>query len=99
MVHSQLENIQSESRPCVRVSYVDLDKSVDTIRTSEQVLDSDERDRAHRFRFDTHRNHYILCRSALRQILAERLGIEPAELKFEYGPYGKPYLHRQWPNL
>ena len=56
------------------------------------ILSSDERDRAARFRFDRHRNHYIAARSALRQILAEYLGIAPQSIEFTVNEYGKPQL-------
>ncbi|CAK9058596.1 unnamed protein product [Durusdinium trenchii] len=38
----------------------------------------------------------VWMRAALRAILAERLGVEPQELQFQYGPHGKPELATPW---
>jgi 4'-phosphopantetheinyl transferase len=56
------------------------------------LLSDDERERAGRFRFDRDRQRFIACRSALRQILAGRLGNTADQIVFAYGPRGKPYV-------
>ncbi len=56
------------------------------------LLDGDERMRATRFRFQEHRNRFIVARGALRTILGGYLQTEPAALQFSYGRYGKPAL-------
>jgi 4'-phosphopantetheinyl transferase len=53
----------------------------------ERQLSPDERDRASRFRFDRDRNHFIVCRGTLRELL----DIGP-ERRFIYGDFGKPML-------
>ncbi|HEX5229401.1 MAG TPA: 4'-phosphopantetheinyl transferase superfamily protein [Bryobacteraceae bacterium] len=55
-------------------------------------LSEDETARAERFRFDWHRRKYILGRAALRALLGSYLGIGPADVRFVYGPHGKPAL-------
>jgi 4'-phosphopantetheinyl transferase len=55
-------------------------------------LSLDERGKAARFRFDEHRNAYIVARGLLRLILSHYVGIEPEQLHFTYGPRGKPAL-------
>ncbi|HEY1760476.1 MAG TPA: 4'-phosphopantetheinyl transferase superfamily protein [Bryobacteraceae bacterium] len=55
-----------------------------------QLLAPQERERAMRFRFDEHRRHYIVCRGALREILAPYLEQKPADIAFDYNRYGKP---------
>lgn len=52
-----------------------------------------ERERAARFRFDVHRDRYVRGRGLVRAVLARRLGLDPAELRFEEGDRGKPRLH------
>jgi 4'-phosphopantetheinyl transferase len=54
------------------------------------LLSPAERARAGRFRFESGRAHYLVCRGALRQRLSEVLAIPPAEIEFSYNPYGKP---------
>lgn len=53
-------------------------------------LTDDERARAARFRFERDRQRYRVCRSALRQLVGEALGQAPAQVRFTYGPQGKP---------
>lgn len=56
----------------------------------ERIISGDERARADRFRFETHRNQFIAARGILRRMLGEYLHIEPRELRFQYGEFGKP---------
>lgn len=56
------------------------------------LLDSAERDRAARFRFDHLRSRFILARGSLRLLLSAHTGISPASIPFRYGPKGKPSL-------
>ncbi|SFM76923.1 4'-phosphopantetheinyl transferase [Variovorax sp. OV329] len=56
------------------------------------TLSADERARAGRFIFDRDRERFMAARSALRQVLASHLGMQPAQLVFTVGTYGKPVL-------
>jgi 4'-phosphopantetheinyl transferase len=58
-------------------------------------LASDERTRAERFLFETHRARFIAARAFLRAVLARYLGCEPGAVAFEYGVHGKPSLAGQ----
>jgi 4'-phosphopantetheinyl transferase len=58
----------------------------------EAVLSVPELVRAGRFHFDRDRLRYIAGRGILRHVLAGYLGIEPREVQFTTGPYGKPAL-------
>ncbi|MFB7949109.1 4'-phosphopantetheinyl transferase family protein [Kitasatospora phosalacinea] len=51
-----------------------------------------ERLRADSCRDPETRRRYVLAHAALRRLLAERLGTAPAELRWQYGPHGKPAL-------
>jgi len=57
-----------------------------------RTLDDYERARADRFHFEQHRRRFVLGRGFLRALLARYLQVEPAEVRFVYGPYGKPLL-------
>jgi len=59
------------------------------------VLARDEIDRAERFRFARDRRRYVVGRARMRAILGEHLGHSPSELRFSYGPHGKPALPAQ----
>lgn len=66
-------------------------ESAQTNRLS-RWLSSDERERADRFRFPRDRCRFVVCRAALRSILGECLGVSPADVRFDYGEYGRPSL-------
>ena len=55
-------------------------------------LSADERERALRFVFASHRDRFVAGRAFLRLLLSQRLGEQPVELRFRYGPGGKPGL-------
>jgi len=69
----------------------DLD-AADAGEEALAALSDDERARAGRFVFDVHRRRFIACRAWLRGQLGERLGRAAHDLRFEYGPLGKPSL-------
>jgi 4'-phosphopantetheinyl transferase len=58
----------------------------------EQLLSSDERQRAKRFVSPRHGDSYIAGRGRMREILARRVGCLPDELRFAYGRADKPEL-------
>ncbi len=65
------------------------------VRAFEKTLTPDECARADGFRFTTHRNRFVAARGLLRAILARYLGSHPGQLRFRYGPFGKPALDRE----
>ena len=56
------------------------------------LLDAAEHARAERFKFDWLRRRFTVSHAMVRLVLAERVGVEPAALRFEAGPHGKPAL-------
>ena len=83
--------------PDLRAGVVDLYRvwlraEEDTVRHYREVLAVDERERADRFHFPVHRNRFILGRAALRRILGRSLGRPAGEIRFVYGPQGKPEM-------
>ena len=57
-----------------------------------RLLSADETERARRFHFDEHRRRFMAGRSAMRLLLGDCTGTDPADIRFSYGPYGKPAL-------
>lgn len=57
-----------------------------------QTLSGDEHLRAEQFHFERDKKRFIAGRGLLRLILGNYLHIEPSQLQFCYGLYGKPYL-------
>lgn len=65
--------------------------------TAEELatLSDAERERAARFRFDRDRSRWLLAHIAARAIIGAELGVAPAEIRYAFGPTGKPSL--AWP--
>jgi len=55
-------------------------------------LSSDEVARSERFLLPRDRNRFLICRAALRGLIAAHLGVPPGKVSFDYGEYGKPKL-------
>src|SRR5581483_9531416 len=83
----------SNSNKCVIDVYVcDLETPEPRIHALKQLLSPDELARADAFRVPHAHNHFVLCRAALRRLIAHSLSITPDEIRFGYGASGKPYL-------
>ena len=57
-----------------------------------KMLSEDERNRAERFRFDHHRERFIIQRGRLREILSGYGDIPPGAIRFRNGSGGKPEI-------
>jgi 4'-phosphopantetheinyl transferase len=69
-----------------------LDLPEPACATLWSLLSPPERQRAGRFRSAAHRKRYVVARARLRQLLAERLGAEPASIGILATDQGKPML-------
>ncbi len=58
----------------------------------QRPLSSRERERAAGIRNRAIRDTFLHSRYAMRCILGGYLGIDPGDIRFTYGPHGKPYL-------
>lgn len=63
-----------------------------TLEAALGLLSADERARAERFAFSTHRREYIAAHALLRGALSEWHPMDPGEWRFVAGPGGKPQL-------
>jgi 4'-phosphopantetheinyl transferase len=68
-----------------------LDSDADDERQLS-LLDSHERARAARFHGDSHRRAFVAAHAATRIALGRCLGVPPGDVRFAYGPRGKPEL-------
>jgi 4'-phosphopantetheinyl transferase len=57
-----------------------------------EVLADDEIERAARFVRPSHRDRYIAGRAEMRRILGLETGRDPRDIRFRYGPNGKPSI-------
>ena len=69
-----------------------IDLSARWARENRDVLSTDERIRASRFRFHVDGDRFVAARSSLRTILGRYLRTNPAELQFGVNDFGKPHL-------
>ena len=93
---AQLWN-QPDSNLCltpeeVHIWCAHLDLSTTETEKLIKILSKDEREKAEKFRFEELRNHFIVARGRLRQLLATYLNISAEEVKFKYSDRGKPQL-------
>lgn len=56
------------------------------------ILSLDEHDRAVQFRIADDRRRFVVARAMIRCVLALYLGRTPEQIRFQFGPYGKPRL-------
>lgn len=80
------------SASVVDVWRVGLEQAAEAVERLKTLLADDELATAARYHFPVHRRRSIVRRGALRTILAGYLGVEAVELRFIYGPQGKPAL-------
>ncbi len=81
-----------DERCLVRLWMTSLDDDRDALAACMAHLSEDERSRADRFHNQLHRLRFIRSRSALRSLLSEQLHINPREIRFTCGEFGKPML-------
>ncbi len=80
-----------ENQPrAIDIWRVELDAPAAAREAMERLLSPDEHERMKQFVFDRHRRAFAVTRGALRLILAEPLRISAADIRFEYGEFGKP---------
>jgi 4'-phosphopantetheinyl transferase len=60
----------------------------------ERTLAADEHERAARLHFERDRRRFVAARGLLRTLLGAYMGIPPHDIRFEYGPHGKPMLQQ-----
>lgn len=71
----------------------DIDRQIKRIPEFWVAFPEDERKRAERFRFDRHRERFIVCRGRLREILSGYWDGLPQAFRFRKGPGGKPAVN------
>ncbi len=79
----------------VHVWRMRLDVPVARMLQLARTLSPAELDRASRFHSLCDRNRFMARRGILRQICSAYLAIEPAQLAFDCGAWGKPYLSKE----
>ena len=71
---------------------MNLDLSREQVEKQYMILSEDEKKRANSFKFEIHKNRFIIARSTMKLILSRYLNLPPEKIKFKYNAYGKPQL-------
>lgn len=87
-----MSNFQCPGKNEIHVWRASLDLPASDLVQLQATLTADEIKRAARFYFEKDRAHYIAGRGLVRAILGRYLNLDPAEIRFLYGRYGKPEL-------
>lgn len=77
----------------------DIDSQIKRVPEFWIALPEDERKRAERFRFDRHRERFIVQRGRLREILSGYSNGLPNAIRFCKGPGGKPAVNGVNPEI
>ena len=77
----------------IEVYRLDFDLTIEAAE-ARRVLTSDERAKADRFARTADRVRFTSTRSALRNLLARRVGCEPVEVPLAASLHGKPFIER-----
>lgn len=75
-----------------RVWLFDAEAPVVPLPELEETLSADELTRANRFVFASDRRRFVVARGTLRTLLGAMRNVSPRELRFSYGPFGRPAL-------
>ena len=76
----------------IHLWWVSLRGSNNELLEFRKILSLDEKTRADRYRFERHRNAYTIGRGVLRSILSGYTNEAANQIKFRFGPHGKPSL-------
>lgn len=76
----------------IQLWHAALDRDQDVLDRLRATLSQEEKARADRFHFERDRNHFVVARGLLRELLGMYLHKSPTDLRFSYGRYGKPSL-------
>lgn len=76
----------------VHVWRAELNQEASIVRACYEILQPEEQQRADKFHFPRDREHFVVARAVLRQILGGYLSSAPEQIRFTYNQYGKPAL-------
>lgn len=78
--------------PPITLHHFSLDVPPDVVERLEQCLSPEEKDRANRALIPAVRRRFLVGRAMTRHLLAKVLEVDPGELVFRQGAWGKPWL-------
>ena len=85
-----MHGFRAPEEGCLAVVTASLDVPEERRAALLSAFSLRERERYASFRHDEHRFRWGTSRGTLREVLGSALGLAPAEVRFAYGPHGKP---------
>lgn len=90
---STLDSTQKkEDEFLVKIYIIELSKYQELVSGTLDILSATERGRANRYHFEKDRNRFIICRTLLKFLLAQHIGLKIDEISIEIDSNKKPYL-------
>ena len=87
-----------QSLPCdsgAQVWRIDLAAPPAHLPAALSLLSEDERARFDQFKIPKVKHRFAIARASMRTVLAETAGMKPKDVRFHYGPQGKPSIARE----
>ena len=85
-------NAEDYNSPVVHVCTLSVSHYAERLAHMYESLSPEEQVRAQRFLKEIDRMRFVLGRAIVRSLCGAHLGIEPARIRLNYTPAGKPYL-------
>lgn len=79
----------------VHIWYASLDQAASYRQHLFALLTPEEQNRAARYRFERHGQHYIVSQGQLRMLLGSYLRCPPERIRFTHSPLGKPAVTKR----
>ena len=76
----------------VHVWHASLEQPADVVQKLEGFLSNEERQQAEAFRYQEHRQSFVISRGILRNLLSRYTNIQPKQIQLKYTLTGKPFL-------
>ena len=76
----------------LKVFYVYTSDYCDCCTSFFSLLSKDEQLRSMSFKFENLKKNYIISHGLMRCFLSQFTGIDPSEIEYSFGPFGKPFL-------
>ena len=87
----QLENFK-ENEAHVWYAEVDSVSGPGVLRSCEEILSKEEREKAYRYHFSSDQHTALITRAMIRSLLSHYVSVEPSQWRFGFNQYGRPEI-------
>lgn len=89
---AQLRDMEPLRPGSFEVLYAFVSLAGEPSSQDESLLDDEERARSRRFVHRVDRSRFVIAHASLRLVLARSIDVDPAAIRYDHGPHGKPRL-------